>query len=639
MCGFVGFSGRFSEWSLTQSLNNIAHRGPDDSGSFFDEDSKIGLGHRRLSIQDISKFGHQPMISLSENVIAYNGEVYNFKKMKLDLETKGYVFDSSSDTEVILYLYEEYGLDMFSMLEGIFAMAIWDRAKQELIIARDGLGVKPLYYGVSHKGVVFASEIKALSPLVDLSKMDVDVPSLNRYLAFLYCPGDGTPLKQVRKVPPGEFLIVKNGVISSRNRFHRLPLARGLKKSNLSCSKIVDQLDEKLRDAVHGQMVSDVPIGAFLSGGLDSSSIVYYASEVQPNIKCFTIQVDEKTTDGMENDLPYAERVAEHLGVDLSIISVDSERMAKGLESMVIQLDEPLADPAPLNVAFISELARSKDIKVLLSGSGGDDIFTGYRRHRALSVDQYVSMLPSPVLSYLEKITGKLDPNIVFFRRLAKLLNGASLKGDERIVNYFRWIKHKDLYPLFTSSFKNDLAADIAESTMYDFLGELPLSLSPLDRMLALEQRFFLADHNLNYTDKMAMASGIEVRVPLLDENLMQFVDTIPDNLKQRGKHGKWIFKKTMEKHLPKSVIYRSKTGFGGPLRSWLNFELRELRENLLSPQSLRHRGIFEPVAVSSSIERNNRNDIDAAYTILSLMCIEIWFRHFVDDAPSLSGV
>jgi asparagine synthase (glutamine-hydrolysing) len=306
---------------------------------------------------------------------------------------------------------------------------------------------------------------------------------------------------------------------------------------------------------------------------------------------------------------------------------------------MVIQLDEPLADPAPLNVAFISELARSNDIKVLLSGSGGDDIFTGYRRHRALAVDQYLSLLPSSVLSYLEAMTEKLDPNVTVFRRLAKLFSGAPLKGDQRIVNYFRWIKHKDLFPLFSPSFKLAVTSDVAESPMYNFLGQLPPSLSPLDRMLALEQRFFLADHNLNYTDKMAMASGIEVRVPLLDESLMQFVDTIPDALKQKGKHGKWIFKKTMEKYLPKPIIYRSKTGFGAPLRSWLNFELRDLRENLLSTQSLSKRGIFDPAAVASLIKRNNSNAIDASYTILSLMCIEIWFRHYVDKAQSFSGI
>ncbi len=403
---------------------------------------------------------------------------------------------------------------------------------------------------------------------------------------------------------------------------------------------VIDDLDEKsaiaatqshLRQAVQRQMVADVPVGAFLSGGLDSSAIVAFARELNPDIRCFTIEATEGEEEGATDDLPYARRVAQHLGVTLEVVHIDSHRMASDLERMVVQLDEPLADPAPLNVLYISQLAREQDMKVLLSGAGGDDLFTGYRRHRAVQLEGYWDWLPGSFRCGLDKVMSGLDTRRAWARRLAKLFNGAGLEGDARLTNYFAWAREADLLALYSAEFRAQLHNVQATAPMLDFLSPLPKDLSPLDRMLALEQRFFLADHNLIYTDKMSMAAGVEVRVPFLDMDMVDFAQRIPLRLKQRGQVGKWVLKKAMEPYLPNEVIYRPKSGFGAPLRRWMRQDLRVLLGDLLSVSSLKRRGLFEPAAVQRLIADNDAGKVDASYTLLSLLCIEIWCRNFVD--------
>ena len=379
-----------------------------------------------------------------------------------------------------------------------------------------------------------------------------------------------------------------------------------------------------------------MPLGAFLSGGLDSSAIVALAREQNPDIRCFTIETQGGQEAGATDDLPYALRVAEHLGVPLDVVRIDAGRMAGDLERMVAQLDEPLADPAPLNVLYISQLAREHGIKVLLSGAGGDDLFTGYRRHRALMAERWWSWLPGPMRQGLAKATGALDQRSALGRRLAKLFSGAGLADDARLVNYFRWAGRADLERLYSAEFEAALGESRAEAPMLEFLRELPPETSRLERMLALEQRFFLADHNLLYTDKMSMAVGVEVRVPFLDLELVEFADRIPAHLKQRGREGKWVLKKAMEPYLPRDVIYRPKTGFGAPLRRWMRFDLREMLGDLLSAESLQRRGLFEPNAVQRLIADNDAGRVDASYTLLSLLCIEIWCRTFLDQVGAV---
>jgi asparagine synthase (glutamine-hydrolysing) len=378
-------------------------------------------------------------------------------------------------------------------------------------------------------------------------------------------------------------------------------------------------------------MLSDVPVGAFLSGGLDSSAIVTFAREINPKIPCFTIETSGGKEEGMADDLPYAKKVAKHLDVPLHVVSIDSDKMAAGLENMVAMLDEPLADPAPLNVLYISQLARDNGIKVLLSGTGGDDIFSGYRRHHAIRLDKYLQLIPPGIRSGIENFTSSMNSTNSFYRRLSKLFNGSTLEGDERIVNYFRWADDKTARSLFTKEVRAELEGVDAAEPMFDFLHKLPDDLDSLERMLALEQRFFLADHNLTYTDKMSMAAGVEVRVPFLDLDLVEYAAQIPNKYKQNRSAGKWVLKKAMEPYLPHEVIYRPKTGFGAPLRRWIRFELRELLGDLLSEESLRKRSVFDSKAVHQLIKKNDSGVVDASYTLLSLMCIEIWCRQFVD--------
>ena len=306
--------------------------------------------------------------------------------------------------------------------------------------------------------------------------------------------------------------------------------------------------------------------------------------------------------------------------------------MAQDLEGMVAQLDEPLADPAPLNVLYISRLARQQGMKVLLSGAGGDDLFTGYRRHHALRLERWWRWLPGEVRAGLDKAAMRLDRRRVWSRRLAKLFNGAGLDGDASIANYFLWAREADLFALYTPEVQAQLRETRAAQPLVDFLEAAPVGLSRLERMLLLEQRFFLADHNLIYTDKMSMAAGVETRVPFLDLDLVEFAARMPSEYKQRGGTGKWVLKKAMAPYLPHEVIYRPKTGFGAPLRRWMKNELREVLGDLLSAESLKRRGLFDPVAVRRIIAADDAGRADASYTLLSLLCIEIWCRRFIDQ-------
>ena len=299
---------------------------------------------------------------------------------------------------------------------------------------------------------------------------------------------------------------------------------------------------------------------------------------------------------------------------------------------MVWQLDEPLADPAPLNVLYISRLARERGIKVLLSGSGGDDLFTGYRRHLALRYEGLWSWMPSATRHALEDLSIKLDQSKSLGRRLSRLFNNAGASGDQRLAAYFSWARRGDLEPLFSSEMRGRLNFSPPEQPMLDFLADVDPDLSPIDRMLSLEQRFFLADHNLLYTDKMSMAVGLEVRVPFLDLDLVSLAATLPDRFKQKGRVGKWVLKKAMECYLPHNVIYRPKTGFGAPLRRWIKNDLRDLISDILSPQSIQSRGLFDAKMVNQLITDNDSGKRDAAYTIFSLLCIEIWCQKFLDN-------
>ncbi len=645
MCGLAGISyavqGATSpaqaRVGLEEALSAIRHRGPDDSGLFLCEQGRVGLVHTRLSIVDLSPTGHQPMASEDGRVVlVFNGEIYNFAELRAQLEERGHRFRGHSDTEVLLRLYLDQRGDpqglaaMLRQLNGIFALALWDADRGELLLARDALGVKPLYLAQAPEVLAFASEIKALSPLVP-GAGSLDEAAVLRYLTFLWCPGEATPAREIRKLGPGEAMWVRDGKPGEVLRWYQLPVFTPARKPLNDASTAIAATTEALRQAVHRQLVADVPVGAFLSGGLDSSAIVALARERQPGIHCFTIESEGGAEAGTADDLPYARRVARHLGVPLEVVRVDADAMVRALEDMVFQLDEPLADPAPLNVMFISRLAREQGTKVLLSGAGGDDLFSGYRRHRAVAMESLLGWMPRATREGLDHLAGRLDQRRPLGRRLRKLFDGAGLDGDERLVRYFSWTRREDLMALCSPSMRERVAGVDAFEPMRRFLAALPPEVPPLERLLALEQRFFLADHNLTYTDKMSMAVGVEVRVPFLDLDLVELAASLPPRLKQRGAQGKWVLKKAMEPMLPHDVIYRPKTGFGAPLRRWMRHELRPLVSELLSPAVLRGRGLFDSQAVQALVRANDDGTVDASYTLFSLMCVELWCRRFLD--------
>jgi len=633
MCGIAGFSGAFSPAMLEEAGRLIAHRGPDACGVYVNKRS-IGLIHRRLSIIDPSPMGAQPMASPDGAVVLIlNGEIYNYRALRDELIDHGVGFRGHSDTEVLLHLYLVEGETMLPRLNGIFAFAVWDGRNGNLFLARDGIGVKPLYYALTDRGFAFASEIKALLRLVPEAR-ELDLVALHRYLTFLYCPGEQTPLRDVRKLGPGEALRIRAGRIERRWTWYQLPFfdAPG---PVLGHADAVSGTVACLRRAVQRQLVADVPVGASLSGGLDSSAIVTFAREQIPDIRCFTIQCVGAQDSGSTDDLPYARRVAKHLGVPLDVVTVDAGRMAGDLERMVWQLDEPLADPAPLNVLYISELARRNGIKVLLSGAGGDDLFSGYRRHVAVNYETWWRWLPRSVREGLDGLTARLSQHRALTRRLGKLFRGAGLEGDAHVAHYFRWMRESQLLPLYTPEVRTQMSAVAVDQPLLDFLRPLPPGIGTLNRMLALEQRFFLVDHNLTYTDKMSMAAGVEVRVPFLDPDVVEWAARIPEGLKQRGTVGKWVFKKAMEPFLPRDVIYRPKSGFGAPLRRWMRNDLRPLLADILSPASLKARGLFEPAAVLRLKQLNESGAVDGAYTLLSILSVEVWCRRFLDAPPA----
>jgi asparagine synthase (glutamine-hydrolysing) len=631
MCGIAGFSGTFDQSLLDRMSAVIRHRGPDDADSLCLPADGIGLAHRRLSIIDLSSAGRQPMWDATRRVcIVFNGEIYNYRELRNELADERFEFRNNTDTEVILNLYLRDGPAMLSQLNGIFAFALWDARSRSLLVARDGLGVKPLYYAVVNDGFVFASELKALLQERTVSR-SLDMDAARQYTRFLWCPAPQTMLLGVQKLPPGRAMWITGGTIANEWQFYDLPFDE--EPAGWTDADAIAETRDVIARAVERQMVADVPVGAFLSGGLDSSAVVAFARQHQQAepLRCFTMRFSEGRTasEGLPDDLPYARAAAKGLGVELEEVSVGPATM-DDLEAMVYQLDEPQADLAPLNVGLISRSARAAGIKVLLSGAGGDDIFSGYRRHQSLKLEPVWSWLPQPARGALRGLSQRMPTRHATLRRAVKVFGQAHRTPDERIASYFYWLDPEHGDALFAGDALRD-ARPSSGDALVDRVHSLPSTMPRLNKMLYLDTKYFLPDHNLNYTDKMSMAHGVEVRVPLLDYEVVRHAGRLRVEDKQRGANTKWAFRKAMEGILPRDVIYRPKAGFGVPLRQWMATALRPLVDDVLSERSLSARGIFSAPAVRRLIDLDRQGAIDAAYPILSLACIELWCRAFVD--------
>jgi asparagine synthase (glutamine-hydrolysing) len=637
MCGIIGVIAQKNQGFIQEGLEKIAHRGPDDSGLFSDD--FIAFGQRRLSIQDLSSNGHQPMFSQDGRYcIIFNGEIYNHWDIRKPIEKK-YPFKSSSDTETILYGYIEYGENVFNQLNGIFALAIYDTQTQDCIIVRDQFGVKPLYYYQKNNVFAFSSEIKALSFLPNFDTT-LDHKALVNYLHFLYSPAEKTPFLNVKKLLGGhyikfnakEFLASKTNEAAPIQTIKYYDIPFDGQYSTKSEAELIDELDEKLFNAVKRQLLSDVPVGFFLSGGLDSSAVVAMAKKAMPGkkLKCYTIDAGEIEAEGFANDLHYAKLVAQHLDIDLEIVEGKVE-IIQDFDKMVYHLDEPQADAAPLHVLNICKKARQQGYIVLLGGTAGDDLFSGYRRHQVLEYEKYFEKIPLVGRRLLKRISSSalLNSNNSTIRRIKKTLNDIDKTKLERMTGYYAWLNLDKNKKLFNSNIQKEIESYNPSDILINSLKNIPSETSELNQMLYWEMKYFLTDHNLNYTDKLSMAVGVEVRVPFLDKELVEFSVKIPPELKLKGKTTKYILKKVMERYLPNEVIYRPKSGFGAPIREWILKDLKPYINENINHKTLQKIGIFDEKAIQALINDNQSGKIDASYTILSLLAIFSWLKQF----------
>jgi asparagine synthase (glutamine-hydrolysing) len=632
MCGIIGGIG-YEIVPDESLLQTIVHRGPDDQGMFYD--TGIFLGHTRLSIQDLSENGHQPMISDDGNfVIVFNGEIYNHWEIRKDLESE-FNFHSSCDTETILYSYIKYGIKFLNKLNGIFALAIFDKNKKELLIARDPFGVKPLYVYQDDTKLLFSSEIKSFLSF-DIDKT-ISNKALTNYLTFLWTTDGLTPFEKVIKLEGGHY--IKTLIHSFQNfikqKYYQIPFNG--KYSNKNENDLINELEEKLLNAVERQLLSDVPVGFFLSGGLDSSLLVALAKKLHPNdhFECFTIDVDvDNKIDGSVNDLDYAKLVADHLKVNLNIVKANID-ILKDFDKMIWHLDEPQADAAPLNVINICKEAKNKGIKVLIGGTAGDDLFSGYSRHRALNIEQYLKYVPKNLCKITKYLVNLLPTTNPLFRRIQKIARDIDQSTIDRMFGYFNWISHDLVTELFNNEIENKLNNYCPGNYFKSLLNEIPQEKNLLNQMLYWELKTFLVDHNLNYTDKLSMAVGVETRVPYLDLELVEFSTKIPPKYKLKGNETKYILKKVAERYLPKNVIYRPKTGFSAPVRKWILYELDTFIQERLNSTQLNKLGIFNTEKICQLISNNKMGKIDASYTIWAILAIESWFRQFVSSSKT----
>jgi asparagine synthase (glutamine-hydrolysing) len=644
MCGISGLANCGDKEVLARMTSIQAHRGPDDSGLWeqrFPDGSYIALGSRRLAILDLSPDGHMPMSNPQRTLwITYNGEVYNFRELRQQLQAKGHGFVSESDTEVVLRLYEEYGPDCVQRLNGMFAFAICDlrSGTPSLFVARDHFGVKPFYYAHHGDRMAFASEIKALLQVPGIDA-ELDPEALHQYLTFLWVPDPGTMFRGIQKLPAGHYGVFRDGQLKL-TKYWDLSFPAADASYAKSQHELAEEIRERFRRSVESQMISDVPIGAFLSAGLDSSSIVAMMAQVtrQP-VRTYTITFPDKYRVGENalDDPEVATRLARRLGCENQRIVVEPD-VADLLPRLAWHMDEPTADPAIIPAYLVCREAR-KQATVLLSGVGGDELFAGYRKHLAHYWAQAYQHVPAGARGLIAGTVAGL-PNFRgtsmkgSVRLMKKMTRSASLSPVERFMMNCTYLDAGQKTSLYTSAFGGEIFGSDPAVRHRSAFAHVEGS-DFLNQMLYLDTKIFMASLNLNYNDKMSMASSVEVRVPFLDRELAEYVAwNVSPRLKLKGflrPTTKYIFREAMKDVLPREVLSQPKAGFAAPIDYWLANDLKEMTDDLLSESRIRERGLFRPEAVRGFVDQHRRGTQDWSMQIWQFLTLELWMQTFLD--------
>ncbi|MGH8064867.1 MAG: asparagine synthase (glutamine-hydrolyzing) [Candidatus Entotheonellia bacterium] len=635
MCGIYGIVDRKGECTpspelLSKMAGVLVHRGPDDEGHHVEKG--VALGMRRLSIIDLAG-GHQPIPNETETVWAIcNGEIYNFPGLRADLEARGHVFRCNSDTEVIVHLYEEEGLEFLQRLRGMFALALWDRPRARLVLARDRLGKKPLYVRREPHRLLFASEIKAILQDHHVPRR-IEPQALHEYLALGYVPAPLSIFEGIEKVLPGHYLMVEQGRIEDRQywdvRFDQVETG--------SEEEWVQRVRDKLLECVRTRLVSDVPLGAFLSGGIDSSAIVAaMARLIDQPVKTYSIGFAGE--DQFYNELPYARVVANAFGTEHHEIIVRPQ-VSELLPKLLWYLDEPIADSAFITTYLVSQLAR-ESVTVVLSGVGGDELFGGYRRYLGDAFGRYYRLLP-PLMRrrWLPALLGRLPQD-----------RHSGWKNYIRFANAFvksaEWVPALR-YMSYVTLFSPEVRAKLLEGTWSkeQANGHEPAShimqeyfhqcrdADRLNQIIYVDLKTSLPDDLLALTDKMSMAASIECRAPFVDHELIELTSHMPSHFKVRGLSMKYLLKKVVKPWLPDEILRRKKRGFGAPIGAWLRRDLDGLVQETLSEEQVRRRGLFHWPVVRELIINHQAQRSDCTDQLLALINLELWCRNFLDGS------
>ncbi|MGZ8842358.1 MAG: asparagine synthase (glutamine-hydrolyzing) [Pyrinomonadaceae bacterium] len=623
MCGITGIvrsDGAQIDRELLARMNGaIRHRGPDDDGFYFSEG--VGLAMRRLAIIDL-KSGQQPIHNADKTAwIVFNGEIYNYRELRKQLEALGHRFYTDSDTEAIVHAYDEYGTDCPKYLRGMFAFAIWDERDKSLFLARDRVGKKPLLYAQTNGQLIFGSEFTALLTHLDVSR-EVDYEAIHHYLSFICVPAPLTAYQSIRKLDPGHWLLWRNGEIKCE-RYWQLDFS---KKIDITEQEAGERVVKLLREAVRVRLMSEVPLGAFLSGGIDSSAVVaLMAQESSEPVKTFSIGFEEQDF----SELHHARRVAEHVGADHHEFIVRPNAM-EILPTLVEHYGEPFADSSAIPSYYVSRETRGY-VTVALNGDGGDECFAGYERYAAMNLAQrYVRLLPAGLIKSVSKAMPSFKSRSNPFGKGKRFLNAAALTPVER---YLRWMSAFDenaKLDLYSNDFRHQTAGYSTAGIIEPWFAKAN-GAGIVDASLLTDTMTYLPNDLLVKMDIASMTVSLEARSPFLDHHLMEFAASLPEKLKLRRMTTKYLLKRVLKDLVPVENLVRKKMGFGVPIGHWFRGTMQPfLRETLLSDKALT-RGLFQPDKVRQIIDQHVRGRINHEHRLWSLLMLELWFERFID--------